>query len=111
MFYLSFYLILARRAIARDAEPGIWYVFSIQQKFKSAVRASLVWHSGKSAPALPVAIPLQLLKAAELQRVLTGPSKGAQSPDPRRESWVVKPPELLRKGSGIKAVFSLSPLP
>ena len=40
-----------------------------------------------------------------------GPSLGAPCPYPRRESRVVKPNELLHKGSGIKAVFSLGPLP
>ena len=50
-------------------------------------------------------------KAAVWERVPTGPSLGAPCPYPRRESRVVKPHELLFKGSGIKAVFSLAPLP
>ena len=44
-------------------------------------------------------------------RVPTGPSSGAPCPYPRRESRVVQPNELLLKGSGIKAVFSLALLP
>ena len=44
-------------------------------------------------------------------RVPTGPSLGAPCPYPRRESRVVQPNELLLKGSGIKAVFSLALLP
>ena len=44
-------------------------------------------------------------------RVPTGPSSGAPCPYPRRESGVVQPNELLSKGSGIKAVFSLALLP
>ena len=40
-----------------------------------------------------------------------GPSSGAPCPYPRRESRVVQPNELLIKGSGIKAVFSLALLP
>ena len=50
-------------------------------------------------------------KAAVWGRVPTGPSLGAPCPYPRRESRVVKPNELLHKGSGVKAVFSLTPLP
>ena len=53
----------------------------------------------------------RLPKAAVWGRVPTGPSLGAPCPYPRRESRVVKPNELLHKGSGIKAVFSLAPLP
>ena len=41
----------------------------------------------------------------------TGPSLGAPCPYPRRESRVVKPKELLHKGSRIKAVFFLALLP
>ena len=44
-------------------------------------------------------------------RVPTGPSSGAPCPYPRRESRVVQPNELLLKGSGVKAVFSLALLP
>ena len=44
-------------------------------------------------------------------RVPTGPSSGAPCPCPRRESRVVQPNELLLKGSGVKAVFSLALLP
>ena len=44
-------------------------------------------------------------------RVPKGPSSGAPCPYPRRESRVVQPNELLLKGSGIKAVFSLALLP
>ena len=44
-------------------------------------------------------------------RVPTGPSSGAPCPYPRRKSRVVQPNELLLKGSGIKAVFSLALLP
>ena len=53
----------------------------------------------------------RLPKAAGWGRVPTGSSLGAPCPYPRRESRVVKPNELLHKGSGIKAVFSLAPLP
>ena len=53
----------------------------------------------------------RLPKAAVWGRVPTGPFLGAPCPYPRRESRVVKPNELLHKGSGIKAVFSLAPLP
>ena len=53
----------------------------------------------------------RLPKAAVWGRVPTGPSLGAPCPCPRRESRVLKPNELLHKGSGIKAVFSLAPLP
>ena len=53
----------------------------------------------------------RLPKAAGWGRVPTGPSLGAPCPYPRRESRVVKLNELLHKGSGIKAVFSLAPLP
>ena len=49
--------------------------------------------------------------AAGMGRVPTGPSLGASCPYPQRESRVVKPNELLHKGSGIKAVFSLAPVP
>ena len=53
----------------------------------------------------------RLPKAAVWGRVPTGPSLGAPCPYPRRESRVVKSNELLQKGSGIKAVVSLAPLP
>ena len=53
----------------------------------------------------------RLPKAAGLGRLPTGLSSGAPCPYPRRESRVVKPSELLHKESGIKAVFSLAPLP
>ena len=53
----------------------------------------------------------RLPKAAGWGRVPTGLPSGAQCPYPRRESRVVEPNELLHKGSGIKAVFSLAPLP
>ena len=52
-----------------------------------------------------------LPKAAVWGRVPTGPSLGALCAYPRRESRVVKPKGLLHKGSGIKAVFPLAPLP
>ena len=53
----------------------------------------------------------RLPKAAVRGRVLTGPSLAAPCPYPGRESRVLKSYELLHKGSGIKAVFSLAPLP
>ena len=53
----------------------------------------------------------RLPKAAGWGRVPTGPPLGAPCPYRRGESRVVKPHELLHKGSGIKAVFSLAPLP
>ena len=53
----------------------------------------------------------RLPKAAGWGRVPTGLFLGAPCPYPRRESRVVKPHELLHKGSGIKAIFSLAPLP
>ena len=53
----------------------------------------------------------RLPKAAVWGRVPTGLSLRAPCRYPRRESRVVKPNELLHKGSGIKAVFSLAPLP
>ena len=53
----------------------------------------------------------KLPKAADWRRVPTGLPSGARCPYPRRESRVLKPHELLHKGSGIKAVFSLAPLP
>ena len=57
----------------------------------------------------PLGYP-RLPKAAVWGRVPTGASLGAPCPYPRRESRVVKPNELLHKGSGIKAVSSLAPL-
>ena len=50
-------------------------------------------------------------RPASWGRVPTGPSSGAPCPYPRRESRVVQQNELLLKGSGIKAVFSLALLP
>ena len=50
-------------------------------------------------------------RPASWGRGSTGPSSGAPCPYPRRESRVVQPNELLLKGSGIKAVFSLALLP
>ena len=58
----------------------------------------------------PLGYP-KLPKAAGWGRVPAGPSSGAPCPYPQRKSRVVKPHELLHKGSGIKAVFSLAPLP
>ena len=58
----------------------------------------------------PLGYP-RLPKAAVWGRVPTGPSLGAPCPYLRRESRVVKSNELLHKGLGIKAVFSLAPLP
>ena len=53
----------------------------------------------------------RLPKAGGWGRVPTGPSLGAPCLYPRRESSVVEPNELLHKGSGIKALVSLAPLP
>ena len=51
-----------------------------------------------------------LFKAAECKRVPTCLSKGAPCPSPQRELTMVKPHNLLQKGSDIKAVFLLAPL-
>ena len=53
----------------------------------------------------------RLPKTAGWGRVSTGLPLGAPCPFPQRESRVVKPHELLHKGWGIKAAYSLAPLP
>ena len=53
----------------------------------------------------------ELPKAAGPGRVPTGLPSGAPCPYPRRKSRVVNRHELLYKGSGINAVFSLALLP
>ena len=67
-------------------------------------------HRSKATTKIHQATP-SFPRPAGWGRVPTGPSSGAPCPYPRRESRVVQPNELLLKGSGIKAVFSLALLP
>ena len=67
-------------------------------------------HRSRATTKIPQATP-SFPRPAGWGRVPTGPSSGAPCPYPRRESRVVQPNELLLKGSGIKAVFSLALLP
>ena len=67
-------------------------------------------HRSKATTKIHQATP-GFARPAGWGRVPTGPSSGAPCPYPRRESRVVQPNELLLKGSGIKAVFSLALLP
>ena len=67
-------------------------------------------HRSKATRKIHQATP-SFPRTAGWGRVPTGPSSGAPCPYPGRESRVVQPNELLLKGSGIKAVFSLALLP
>ena len=67
-------------------------------------------HRSKATTRIHQATP-SFPRPASAGRVPTGPSSGAPCPYPRRESRVVQPNELLLRGSGIKAVFSLALLP
>ena len=67
-------------------------------------------HRSKATTKIHQATP-SFPRPAGWGRVPTGPSSGAPCPYPRRESRVVQPNELLLKGSGVKAVFSLALLP
>ena len=67
-------------------------------------------HRSKATTKIHQATP-SFPRPAGWGRVPTGPSSGARCPYPRRESREVQPNELLLRGSGIKAVFSLALLP
>ena len=67
-------------------------------------------HRSKATTKIHQATP-SFPRPAGWGRVHTGPSSGAPCPYPRRVSRVVQPNELLLKGSGVKAVFSLALLP
>ena len=84
-------------AVAYTANIGV----TRRPRWSHRSRATTKIHQG--TPSFP--------RPAGWGRVPKGPSSGAPCPYPRRESRVVQANELLLKGSGVKAVFSLALLP